>query len=135
MKQKITKIMIGIVAIFIIAIARYNIPVDFMNVEPTDVKEIVVFNGNTGTETHITNKEDIAHIIDNWNAIRLKRDGISMGDMGYSFKVTIEMDNGKKGKGFQDFIINSNTVVRKDPFYYTTQNEMIDYDYISNIAD
>lgn len=67
----------------------FNIPLDLMDLDPNEVMEIVVFNGNSGNATHITDKEQIQHIVENLNGVEVKRSKPSLGYMGYSFRVTI----------------------------------------------
>ena len=50
---------------------RFNIPLDLMDLDPTEVMEIVVFNGNSGNATHITDKEQIQHIVENLNGVEM----------------------------------------------------------------
>ena len=58
----------------------FNIPLDLMDLEHNEVMEIVVFNGNSGNATHITDKEQIQHIVENLNGVELKRSKPSLGD-------------------------------------------------------
>ena len=57
--------------------------------------EIVVFNEIANT-THIEDKEQIQHIIDNLNDVEVKRSRLSAGYSGYSFKVTIYLSDGNE---------------------------------------
>ena len=45
----------------------YTLPVDLMDLDHKEVLEIVVFNGSSGNATHITDKEQVQHIIDDLN--------------------------------------------------------------------
>jgi hypothetical protein len=43
--------------------------------------------------------------------------------------------DGNEADGWNDFIINSDDTIRKDPFFYTVNKEKIDYDYIKSITE
>ena len=123
-------------AIFLVSfVVWYNAPIDLMSLECNEVLEIVVFNGNTGNVTHINDKEQIRHIIENLNGVELKRSKPSVGYSGYSFKTTIYLLDGNEADGWNNFIINSDDTIRKDPFFYTVNEGKIDYDYIKSITE
>ena len=65
------------------------------NVNPSEVDHINVFDGNTGTGFTITDSEDIEYIVANIQGISMKRDGISLGRTGYSFKISYINSNDK----------------------------------------
>ena len=123
------------VILLVIFVICFNATIDLMNLNSNEVSEIVVFNGNTGNATHITDESQIENIINNLNDIKLKRWQPSVGYMGYSFKMTIYLSDGKKAGGWNDFIINSSDTIRKDPFFYTVVEGSLDYDYIDSIVD
>lgn len=133
-KKKIT-ILLSVAAILLVGAAFwYNAPINLMNLDHNDVMEIVVFNGNSGNTTHIKDKEQIRHIIDNLNDVKVKRSKLSVGYLGYSFKITIYRSDGNQADDWNNFIINSDNIIRKDPFFYAVTSGKIDYGYISNIA-
>lgn len=135
MKKKIF-ILLSAVIIFLIGIAVwYSVPIDLMNLDYNEVKEIAVFNGNSGNTTHITDKEQIQYIIDNLNDVEVKRSKLSIGYIGYSFKLTIYLSDGSEADGWNNFIINSGDTIRKDPFFYSVIKGKIDYSYIENIVE
>lgn len=49
----------------------------------------------------------------------MKKSGFSLGGLDYSFKVTIYLKDGNEADDFNNFIINSNSLIRKGPFLYT----------------
>ena len=123
------------VILLVVFVIWFNATIDLMNLNTNEVAEIVVFNGNTGKETRITDESQIENIINNLNDIKMKRWEPSVGYMGYSFKMTIYLSDGKKAGGWNGFIINSSDTVRKDPFFYTVVEGSLDYDYIDSIVD
>ena len=135
MKKKIF-ILLSVVLILLIGVAVwYHVPIDLMNLDPNEVMEIVVFNGNSGNTAHIEEKEQIQYIIDNLNDVEVKRSKLSVGYAGYSFKVTIYLSDGNEADDWNNFIINSDDTIRKDPFFYSVTKGKIDYGYIENIAE
>ena len=125
---------IAVIAVAIFAI-WFNATIDLMNLNTNEVAEIVVFNGNTGKETRITDESQIENIINNLNDIKMKWWQPSVGYMGYSFNITIYLSDGKKAGGWNGFMINSGDTIRKDPFFYTVVEGSLDYDYIDSIVD
>lgn len=135
MKKKIATLL-SVVVILLVGIAVwYHAPIDLMNLDYKEVMEIVVFNGNSGNTTHINDKEQIQHIIDNLNDVEVKRSKPSVGYSGYSFKVTIYLSDGNEADDWNNFIINSDDTIRKDPFFYSVTKGKIDYNYIENIVE
>lgn len=106
-----------------------------MNLDHNEVMELVIFNGNSGNTTHIKDEEQIQHIIDNLNDVEVKRAKLSLGYSGYSYKVTIYLSDGNEAYDWNNFIINSDNTIRKDPFFYSVTKGKIDYSYIENIVD
>lgn len=135
MKKKIAILLSAVVLLLIGAVVWFHIPLDLMDLEPNKVMEIVVFNGNSGNTTHITDEEQLQHIIENLNGIEVKRSKPSVGVMGYSFKVTIYLDDGNEADDWNNFIINSDDTIRKDPFFYSVTQGSIDYSYIEKIVE
>lgn len=128
--------LLSIVLILLVGIAVwYHAPIDLMDLDADEVMEIVVFNGNSGNATHIEDKGQIQHIIGNLNDVCIKRSRLSAGYTGYSFKVTIYLSDGNEADGWNDFIINSDDTIRKDPFFYSVTKGTIDYDYIESIVE
>ena len=135
MKKKVP-LLLSVVLILLVGIAVwYNAPIDLMNLDANEVMEIVIFNGNTGNTTHIEDKEQIQHMIDNLNDVEVKRSKLSAGYTGYSFKVTIYLSDGNEADDWNNFIINSEDTIRKDPFFYSVTKGNIDYSYIENIVE
>lgn len=134
MKKKVP--ILSVVLILLVGIAVwYLAPIDLMNLDANEVLEIVIFNGNSGNTTHIEDKEQIQHIIGNLNDVEVKRSKLSAGYTGYSFKVTIYLSDGNEADDWNNFIINSEDTIRKDPFFYSVTKGTIDYNYIESIVE
>lgn len=135
MKKKLI-ILLSVVAVFLAGIiAWYNAPIDLMDLDPDEVMEIVVFNGNDGNTTHITDKEQLQHIVENLNTVEVKKSKPALGYCGYSFQITIYLSDGNEADDWNNFIINSDDTIRKDPFFYSVIKGNIDYDYIENVVE
>ena len=128
-------IVVGLLLIIVVGLTWYKAPIDLMDLSSHDVMEIDVFNGNTGQTTHITDTEQIDHIVDNLNDVVIKRGKTSVGYMGHSFKITIYMSDGNEADGWNNYMINSADTIRKDPFFYHVVEGNVDYDYIKRIVN
>ena len=135
MKKKIIILLAVVIILLMGIVVWFNIPLDLMDLDPNEVMEIVVFNGNSGNATHITDKEQIQHIVENLNGVEVKRSKPSLGYMGYSFRVTIYLSDGNEAGDWNNFIINSDDTIRKDPFFYSVTKGNIDYSYIEGIVE
>lgn len=135
MKKKSLTIAAIVCVLVLGIVVWYKTPVGFVNLNPDNVKEIVIFNGNNGQTLHIQDEEDIRYIIENLNSVKLKRRKISSGYKGYSFHTTIYLQNGEESHDWNNFIINSSDTVRKDPFFFDVIGGSIDYDYIEQLFE
>lgn len=131
-KRKIMLVILSVVLVLGAYFIFSFIPHKLVNIEPSEVSSVYIFDGATGKEFSITGRNDIEHIIGNLNSITFKKDGWSLGYMGYSFRTTIYKANGKV---YKEFIINSADTVRDDPFFYRDSTNSIDYSYIRNLID
>lgn len=128
-----------VVCVFLLVIIAgtiwYKTPVDFTDLSSDEVLEIAIFNGNSGKALHITERNEIEHIMENLNAVKMQRNGVSLFRMGYGFKTTIYLTDGEEADGWNNFIINSNDIIRKDPFIYKVIEGNTNYDYIQGLFD
>ena len=131
MKKKMIILLSAMVICLIGIIVWYNVSLNLTDLVPDEVMEIVVFNGNSGETTHITDEQQIQHIIQNLNDVTVKKWKPSVG---YSFKITIYLSDGNEADGWNNFIINSEDTIRKDPFFYSVVTGKIDYNYIKSIV-
>ncbi len=73
MKKEVSISLAGVLILILGVAAWYNAPNDLMNLDPKEVMEIVVFNGNSGNGTHIEDKGQFQYSIDDLNDIEVKR--------------------------------------------------------------
>ena len=98
-------------------------------IEPSDVKSISVFDGNTGNSFEISDTEEIHYIVENIQGIQMEKDKISIGYSGYSFRMKFYNE---KGKEIESFIMNSDDTIRKDPFFYRCDGNLC-FDYLKEL--
>ena len=85
--------MIAIVFVLIAALAIwYFMPTTFLSkVNPSDIKSISVFDGNTGESFDFSDTDEIRYVVENIQNAEMKRDTLSIGYSGYSFRLTISV--------------------------------------------
>lgn len=130
-KTKNKKRILGVYAIYLAASVLFavwfNSPVRISRSEPDEIESIEIFNGNTGESAEITDDEEISRIIDNLNSVKVKREKITFA-MGYSLRITI---NYKRGfHVWDEFIVNTQSYIRKGVFAYEVSEGQIDYEYL-----
>ena len=135
MKRK--TILVSSVAAILLAglFVWYTLPVDLMDLDHKEVLEIVVFNGSSGNEPKITDKEKIKHISHDLSDVEIKSTRHSMGYNENGYKLSVYLSDGNEAGDWNNFIINSEDTIRKDPFFYSVIKGYIDYNYIENIAE
>lgn len=135
MKKKIAILLSAALVLLVGAVVWYRTPLDLMELDHNQVKEIVVQNGNSGKTTHITEKDKIQRIIENLNDVAVRPSKPSTGSMGYGFKLTIYLSDGNEADDWNNFIINASDTIRKDPLFYSVIQGSLDYDYLAHICE
>ncbi len=119
--------------LLLILVAYYYAPVTFLKgVDPADIATITIFDGNTGSESEITKQKDITYMVENIQSVPVRRTGISILEMGYRFRMTF---TDEKGELVEVLTINSEDTIRKDPFFLTTEEGGLCFDYIWDLMD
>ena len=119
--------------LLLILVAYYYAPVTFLKgVDPADIAAITIFDGNTGSESEITKQKDITYIVENIQSVPVRRTGISILEMGYRFRMTF---TDEKGELVETLTINSTDTIRKDPFFLTSEEGGLCFDYIWDLMD
>ena len=131
MKKKISILGSILFILIIIGVVYYFTPKTFgKGMNPSSVDHINVFDGNTGEGFTIDNPDDIKYIVENIQSKQMRRDGVSLGHIGYKFSVVFIDENDKAIVPI--FFINSNRTIRKDPFFYEC-DEGVCIDYLSEL--
>lgn len=129
-KKKMGLLLAAVIIVIATSYALTYIPHKIVNIAPSKVSTIKIFDGGTGKSIVITDRKNIEHIIGNLNNIKFKKGKSSLGYKGYSFNTTIYKNSGAV---YKQFIINSKDTIRKDPFFYSNSTKSIDFDYISSL--
>lgn len=133
MKKIFSIFIFAVVTLIVLAIGIYSRPKTFGNgIDASEVDHINVFDGNTGIGFTIDKPEDIQYIVENIQSHAMKRNGLSSGYTGYSFRIDY-MDNEDKNI-ISEFIINSDDTIRQDPFFYRCDGGLC-YDYLKELED
>lgn len=122
-------VLFAVIICIIVIICFLTSPKSSFSVNPDRIDRINVFDGTNGEGIDVSDEEEILRIVNYINNMRLNRDKLSVGYMGYGFRLTFYSD----GRKVEDFILNSSTIVRKDPFFYTLQEETGLYDYLGSL--
>ncbi len=130
------KTVITIIAVLVLTalgILIYSTPKTFgKGVDVSQIDHINVFDGNTGAGFTIDQSEDIRYIVENIQSHPMKRDGLSSGHVGYSFRINYR--NGQDKNVIPEFIVNSDDTIRKDPFFYRCDGGLC-YDYLKSMEE
>mgnify|MGYP004579899791 FL=1 len=130
MKKTIT-IFLTVVCIIIAGFVWYRMPTQLLpGVKASDVSRIEVFDGNTGKGFDIDAGADIARILDDLQSATLRREGISLGHMGERFRLTFYDMNDKV---LTHFTVNSETTIRRDPFFYRDSTDSLCVDVLEEL--
>ncbi len=90
-------------------------PVYFLGgIESSEIHSIKINSGSTGNRFIIEDVEDIDVIVSNIQSIAMKKGKVSLGYTGYVYNLKF-ID--KQGTVIDDFALNSNNHIKKDPFF------------------
>ena len=133
MKNKKFRLIIAITFVLAAALAiwYFNTTTFLRKVNPSDIKSIFVFDGNTGESFDFSDTDEIRYVVENIQSTKMKKDTLSMGYTGYSFRISFFDKNGKE---IENFIINSSNTIRKDPFFYRCDGNLC-FDYLKELEE
>lgn len=129
-RTKIFLLILTTIVLFGGLYATTYIPKKVITTEPSEVSKIEIFDGNRGEQLTVMDSEQIGHIISNLNKITFNKGKLSIGNMGYKFRMTIYDDHETEIK---ELIINSSERIRYRGFFYTDNSSSIDYTYINTL--
>lgn len=134
--KKSLKILIALLIICAVcagcAVLWYNAPKTFLKgVNHSEISEITVFDGTNGKHFSVTKNEEIEKIVTSVQSVKMKRDRISAGYSGFSLNVSFK---DKSGEITESFIMNGDTVIRDDPFFYDC-NGGLGFDYLKELEN
>lgn len=131
--MKKAKYIVPIIGVVMIGIGLWSWqkPIKFLeHIDENKISRIEVFNGHTGNSFMIEHKDDIAFILSNIQNAKLERDTMSLGYMGYRYRLEFYNLAGRK---IEELIINSEDAIRKDPFFYKDLNRGLCVEYLELI--
>lgn len=119
--------------LLLILVAWYRYPVRFLNgIPPEKVAAIQIFDGNTGCALEVADRETISRIVEEIRSVPMRRGGISLMKVGYRFRLTFL---GSDGRELTNFIVNSADTIRKDPFFYRSEEGGLCFDLLWDLLD
>lgn len=119
--------------VLMIVIAWLYAPVTFLKgVEPAEIACVTIFDGNTGEELDVTDQQKIARIVENIQSIPVRRTGISLLEMGYRFRLDFYDSSYQV---IENLTVNSTDTIRQDPFFLTTEEGGLCFDYLWDLMD
>lgn len=127
-------IILGIAVLLIaFAFVWWNSETVFLKSVPSDsISVIQVRNGRNGNRFAISDPEDVSYVVENMQSHSFHKSGISLFRLGTWLTLSF-MD--ADGNTVEEFIINGNDVIRKDPFFYAIDHgDLADItDYVTNL--
>lgn len=124
-------VLLSVIICIIVIICFLTSPKSSFSINPDRIDRINVFDGTNGEGLDISDEEEILRIVGYINNMRLNRGKLSLGYMVYGFRLSFYSDD----KKVEDFVLNGTTMVRKDHYYYTLQEETGLYDYLRSLYD
>ncbi len=117
--KKRAKVVIGTIAAIALVAAGFAVwwftPTHFLNrVDPAEIVNIEVFNGNDGNRFNITDTEEIKFIAEHIQTVSMKKNRISAG-MGTTYNLRFLDSNGKE---IDEFIIMDMTSIKSGLVFY-----------------
>ena len=91
---------------------------------------IEVFNGSNGNDFVIEGNDDINNIVSNIQNISMKKVKISLGYMGTLYNLKFI---NTESKVVDEFIVNHNDTIRRDPFFYRDSTSSLCIDLLRSL--
>lgn len=135
MKQSKSKlpwwsVALALIFVCLVTVMLYRTPKTFLKgVDPAEIARVEVFSGSTGQSAALTEAEDIASLVRSLQSQTMHRSGISLGRMGYSYRLTFFAASDQT---VEEFYLNSDTIIRRDPFFYVCGGGL-GYELVENL--
>lgn len=133
MKKRKWPAILAIALVLVLAAAAvvWFSPARFNRLDAAEVESVRLFSGQTGQAVTVTDADAVAAVCDALGSCTLKPDGLSLGYTGYTLRVTVTHTGGGEG----EFIVNSENLARRDPFFYKAAEGSIDLDYLLSLVE
>lgn len=121
MKRK-NKYIFAILPLLVLLIWYFS-PTSFLkSTESSNVRSIHVFNATNGTRFEIQDEKDISYVITQIQNKSFEKEEISLFQKGGRWYILSFRDS--TGKEIRNLTVNSDKMIRKDPFFYCTEEDM-----------
>ncbi len=130
-KPKFWVLSLAIASCIAVVLCFLTTPITTFTISPNEIDRISVFDGRNGCEIEIENDKELKQIINYMNEMHMNRDKVSLGHMGYGFRITLYSSD----KPVETLILNSEDTVRKDPFFYNLQEKTGLYNYLDSLCN
>ncbi len=124
MKKNHKRIWFSILSVFlvffIVILLFIFIPRKLPKTDLGNIREIEVHDGNSGNTVIVTNKEDIAYIVEELGNTNYQIEKPALG-FGTSFQLSIK---NKNGEIVETFVVQSESQIKKGLFFYQTATPM-----------
>lgn len=105
------------------------VPTRFCNIDAQQVEKIEVFDGSRGVELEISDSEEIAYLVDNWNQASASKRIIPLPAGGFKFHVTVYLESGKTGR-IHELIQEDDA--KREIIYYKRAKGNLCYEYLDD---
>lgn len=127
--SSVKKLLAVLVFGVILGIIWWHVPKRFLkNIKPENVEKIVVFNGNNGHEFTVSDPAEIEEFISSVSRGKMQKLKVSLG-FGYAFRVQVVIRSELLPRTYS-FMINSNSLIRKDPFFWYDISESLPFEWL-----
>lgn len=117
-------VVLGALAVLVCLVAVWWLtPKHFLRgVKSEEVSKIEVLDGNTGHRFAITDSEDIAFLLEQFQSVPMNKEQISMG-MGSSFRM---LWRDRKGRELDSFTLQTENTIREGVVFYRCDGTLIE---------
>lgn len=130
------KYILAFTAAFLLSAALsvwYHGPAYFLrSVDPDDISAIHIGSGHTGNRFDIEDPEHIAYIVSSIQSQPFRKHRLSISYVGFWYTLSF-CDS--RGEAIAGLTINSDTAIRKDPFFYYSEGGMNLTDYLQALEN
>lgn len=123
MTKKKSVILGCILLLLLLGVLWWFLPVHFLRwTDPQQIQSIQVWNGNNGNFFTVTDPEQIQTLVEQIRPVPFQKEDISLMGMGTTYNLTfLDAQEHQIAK----FIVMSENSIRKDPFFYRCDGELL----------
>lgn len=114
---------ISVILLLFALLIWYFSPTSFLRtIESANVHSIHVFDATNGTRFEIQDEKDISYVITQIQNKSFEKEEVSLFQKGGRWYILSFRD--PTGKEIRNLTVNSDKMIRKDPFFYYTEEDM-----------